>query len=84
MNLTLFSLYTLHITVKEPPVLGFLLVFNEYPAYKINYQYEMGWVKYNLLLQAIVTQFWIHHDFLECYFISIIIYKNPKKLRKKV
>ena len=32
---------------------------------------------------TVVTQFWIHEDFLECYFISIIIYKNPKKLRKK-
>src|SRR3990172_7602568 len=31
----------------------------------------------------VVTQFWIHQDFLECYFISIIIYKNPKKLRKR-
>jgi len=31
---------------------------------------------------TVVTQFWIHQDFLECYFISIIIYKNPKKLRK--
>jgi len=33
---------------------------------------------------TIVTQFWIHQDFLECYFISIIIYKNPKKLRKSL
>ena len=32
---------------------------------------------------TVVTQFWIHQDFLECYFISIIIYKNPKKLRKR-
>jgi hypothetical protein len=32
----------------------------------------------------VVTQFWIHQDFLECYFISIIIYKNPKKLRKSL
>ena len=31
----------------------------------------------------VVTQFWIHQDFLECCFISIIIHKNPKKLRKK-
>ena len=31
----------------------------------------------------VVTQFWIHQDFLKCYFISIIIYKNPKKLRKR-
>jgi len=31
---------------------------------------------------GVVTQFWIHQDFPECYFISIIIYKNPKKLRK--
>jgi hypothetical protein len=31
----------------------------------------------------VVTQFWIHQDFLECYFVSIIIYKNPKKLRKR-
>jgi hypothetical protein len=31
---------------------------------------------------TVVTQFWIHQDFLECYFISIIIYKNPKKLKK--
>jgi hypothetical protein len=30
----------------------------------------------------VVTQFWIHQDFLECYFISIIIYKN-KKIKKK-
>ena len=29
-------------------------------------------------------QFWIHQDFLECYSISIIIYKNPKKLRKSL
>jgi hypothetical protein len=34
-------------------------------------------------IRFVVTQFWIHQDFLECYFISIIIYKNPKKLRKK-
>jgi len=34
---------------------------------------------------AVVTQFWIHQDFLECYFISIIIiHKNPKKLRKSL
>jgi len=32
---------------------------------------------------GVVTQFWIHQDFLKCYFISIIIYKNPKKLRKR-
>jgi hypothetical protein len=32
---------------------------------------------------TVVTQFWIHQDFLECYFIYVIIYKNPKKLRKK-
>jgi len=31
---------------------------------------------------GVVTQFWIHQDFLECYFISIIIYKN-KKIKKK-
>jgi len=35
------------------------------------------------LLITVVTQFWIHRDFLKCYFISIIIYKNPKKLRKR-
>jgi len=34
-------------------------------------------------VQSVVTQFWIHQDFLKCYFISIIIYKNPKKLRKR-
>jgi len=33
---------------------------------------------------CVVTQFWIHQDFFECYFISIIIYKNPKKLRKSL
>ena len=32
---------------------------------------------------TVVTQFWIHQDFLKCYFIYIIIYKNPKKLRKR-
>jgi hypothetical protein len=32
---------------------------------------------------GVVTQFWIHQDFLECNFISIIIYKNPKKLRER-
>jgi len=32
---------------------------------------------------TVVTQFWIHQDFLECYFISSIIYKNPKKIKKK-
>jgi hypothetical protein len=32
---------------------------------------------------GVVTQFWIHQDFLKCYFISIIIYKNPKKLKKR-
>ena len=32
----------------------------------------------------VVTQFWIHQDFLEYYFISSIIYKNPKKLRKSL
>ena len=32
---------------------------------------------------CVVAQFWIHQDFLECYFISIIIYKNPKKIRKR-
>jgi hypothetical protein len=37
---------------------------------------------YIVLKLPVVTQFWIHQDFLECYFISIIIYKNPKKLRK--
>ena len=30
---------------------------------------------------TVVTQF-STHNFLECYFIFIIIYKNPKKLRK--
>jgi len=34
-------------------------------------------------IHCVVTQFWIHQDFLKCYFISIIIYKNPKKLRKR-
>ena len=33
----------------------------------------------NLFLSSVVTQFWIHQDFLECCFISIIIHKNPKK-----
>jgi hypothetical protein len=33
---------------------------------------------------TVVTQFWIHQYFLECYFISIIIHKNPKKLRKSL
>jgi hypothetical protein len=33
--------------------------------------------------RLVVTQFWIHRDFLKCYFISIIIYKNPKKIKKK-
>jgi len=32
---------------------------------------------------TVVTQFWIHQDFLKCYVISIIIYKNPKKLLRK-
>ena len=32
---------------------------------------------------VVVTQFWIHQDFLKCYFTSIIIYKNPKKIKKK-
>jgi len=36
----------------------------------------------NSFIKVVVTQFWIHQDFLEFYFISIIIYKNPKKLRK--
>ena len=36
------------------------------------------------LITSVVTQFWIHQDFFECYFISIIIYKNPKKLRKSL
>jgi hypothetical protein len=40
------------------------------------YGLEMG-------MKSVVTQFWIHQDFLECYFISIIIYKNPKKIKKK-
>jgi hypothetical protein len=35
-------------------------------------------------MNFVVTQFWIHQDFLESYFISIIIYKNPKKLRKSL
>ena len=34
------------------------------------------------IIIIVVTQFWIHQDFLECYFISIIIYKNPKKIKK--
>jgi hypothetical protein len=34
-------------------------------------------------LRIVVTQFWIHQDFHECYFISSIIYKNPKKIKKK-
>ena len=33
---------------------------------------------------SVVTQFWIHQYFSECYFISIIIHKNPKKLRKSL
>ena len=33
---------------------------------------------------GVVTQFWIHQDFLKCYFISIIIYKNPKKLKESL
>jgi hypothetical protein len=36
------------------------------------------------LFIVVVTQFWIHQDFLECYFISSILYKNPKKLRKSL
>ena len=32
-----------------------------------------------VLILFVVTQFWIHQVFLKCYFISIIIYKNPKK-----
>ena len=36
------------------------------------------------VINVVVTQFWIHQDFLECYFISSIIYKNPKKLRKSL
>jgi len=36
-----------------------------------------------VVYKLVVTQFWIHQDFLKCYFISIIIYKNPKKLRKR-
>jgi hypothetical protein len=36
-----------------------------------------------MMKNNVVTQFWIHRDFLKCYFISIIIYKNPKKLRKR-
>jgi hypothetical protein len=40
----------------------------------------MGEEKENI---DVVTQFWIHQDFLKCYFISIIIYKNPKKIRKR-
>ena len=43
---------------------------------------------YNLFIVTyklhVGTQFWIHQDFLECYFISIIIYKNPKKWRKSL
>jgi len=35
------------------------------------------------LVLCVVTQFWIHQDFLECYFISVILYKNPKKIKKK-
>ena len=35
-------------------------------------------------MHCVVTQFWIHQDFLECYFIFIIIYKNPKKIRKSL
>jgi hypothetical protein len=36
-------------------------------------------------LRAVVTQFWIHQDFLECYFISSILYKkSKKKLRKSL
>ena len=37
-----------------------------------------------MIKYLVVTQFWIHQYFLECYFISIIIYKNPKKLRKSL
>ena len=36
----------------------------------------------SIFMHFVVTQFWIHQDFLECYFISI--YKNPKKLRKSL
>jgi hypothetical protein len=32
---------------------------------------------------TVVTQFWIHQYFPECYFISIIIHKNPKTIKKK-
>jgi len=39
--------------------------------------------KERLVFGNVVTQFWIHQDFLKCYFIYIIIYKNPKKLRKR-
>ena len=38
---------------------------------------------HDMFKMSVVTQFWIHQDFLKCYFISIIIYKNPKKLRKR-
>jgi hypothetical protein len=37
-----------------------------------------------MIKYLVVTQFWIHQDFFECYFIFIIIYKNPKKLRKSL
>jgi len=40
-------------------------------------------VKGSFCFVCVVTQFWIHQDFFKCYFISIIIYKNSKKLKKR-
>ena len=64
-----------------------MLLFINATKIELRYLINIIFIKYNKTLirckYVVVTQFWIHQDFLKCYFISIIIYKNPKKLRKR-
>jgi len=49
--------------------------------FSIRFDDKLMWKTF--IIWFVVTQFWIHQDFLKCYVISIIIYKNPKKIKKK-
>ena len=64
-----------------------MLLFINATKIELRYLINIIFIKYDKTLirckYVVVTQFWIHQDFLKCYFISIIIYKNPKKLRKR-
>jgi hypothetical protein len=69
--LLLTIIYTINLPVVRPRSCRVIYYFDA-PALGRRHQ-SFGRVRH---------QFWIHQDFLEYYYISIIIYKN-KKIKKK-